>query len=167
MAQRTIRTVDGQVFSGSIGRFRDCDGEILYKRSLFNTVRINKRSITTDDVSGGPLSLLLGGLLIILAAALLVLLFIVNYKPAGEQSKRDSTITTFALPKVTPEAKQQAMLVVPSQVVTKKVIVDVNSQTYHLLSCSHLEQVKQHYRRYYDEEQAKAFGYQKHKACPN
>ncbi|MGH9802771.1 MAG: hypothetical protein ACRD82_20580 [Blastocatellia bacterium] len=52
MARRTIRTVDGQVFSDRTSRFENKKGCVLYRKSAFKSVRINNRSIVSDDTSG-------------------------------------------------------------------------------------------------------------------
>jgi hypothetical protein len=52
MAQRKIKTVDGQRFEDHCDRFQDRNDCILYRRGLFNTVRINKRNISTDNIYG-------------------------------------------------------------------------------------------------------------------
>lgn len=71
MARRIIRTIDGQIFSDSLSRFQDRKGYVLYKKGLFNTVRINKRGITSDDTSGFSDAMLMVLLAIILAVVII------------------------------------------------------------------------------------------------
>ena len=73
MARRIIRTIDGQIFSDNLSRFQDRKGYVLYKKGVFNTVRINKRGITSDDTSGVSEAAL--AILVILALTLAVILF--------------------------------------------------------------------------------------------
>lgn len=72
MAHRTIRTIDGQVFSNSCSRFKNQKGYILYRKSPFKTVRINKRGIISDDVSGLPTTFLVALLIFMLMVALMI-----------------------------------------------------------------------------------------------
>ncbi len=76
MARRIIRTIDRQVFSGSCGRFVDRKGYVLYRRGAFNTVRINKRGIISDDISGLSTSEILVLVVIMLMALMIGLLLL-------------------------------------------------------------------------------------------
>lgn len=162
MTRRIIRTVDGQIFSDSRGRFQDRRGEILYKRGLFNTVRINKRSITSDDVRGTPAALVFVVLLVIAVAVLLLLsaISMASYDLSDGDLQRNPNITSIAATRTVAEAKPKATVEAKSEV-----IVDAKSGTYYLLGCSRLEQVNQHDKRIFEERQAKSFGYKKHEAC--
>ena len=78
MARRIIRTIDGQIFSDNLNRFQDRKGYVLYKKGLFNTVRINKRGITSDDTSGFSDALLILLLLIVGMGIIIVLLSMIG-----------------------------------------------------------------------------------------
>ncbi|MEP7341322.1 MAG: hypothetical protein ABI977_26565 [Acidobacteriota bacterium] len=71
MARRIIRTVDGQTFSDRSNRFEDRKGHVLYKISAFKTIRIQKRSITTDDISGIPASVMIIGVFVLIGILVL------------------------------------------------------------------------------------------------
>lgn len=171
MSRRVIRTVDGQVFSDNRGRFLDRRGEILYKRGFFNTVRINKRSVTTDDVSGGSLALLFVVLAVILVAVLLLLsaYSLATSEPLNDDKQRNPNVTDIAAnAKTGAESKPKTTVEVKNETTTEakaEVVVDVESRNYFLLGCSQLGRVKQHNRRNFNEQQAISFGYKKHKSC--
>lgn len=159
MSRRIIRTVDGQVFSDSPSRFQDCKGEILYKKGFFNTVRINRRSITSDDISGTSPTLVFV-IAVMIFVAVVVALSVVSMTSGrlssdGLQRSPDvasSNTMNNAKPKAIAEAKVE-------------VIVDTNTKTFHQLSCPQLEKVERHFRRTYDQQQAKSFDYKRHEAC--
>lgn len=160
MTRRIIRTIDGQVFSDSRGRFQDRRGEILYKRGLFNTVRINRRSISSDDVSGSPAALLLAVLVIIFVVILLAALSVMSHDLADDEIQRNPNVTAIALTKAMAATKPKATAEAKSEV-----IVDAKSGKYYFSGCSQLEQVERHDRRIFSEQQAKSFGYKLHEAC--
>jgi hypothetical protein len=62
MAQRIIRTVDGQCFADHCSYFQDHKDHILYRKGFFNKVRINKRNIITDNINGAVGEMLILGL---------------------------------------------------------------------------------------------------------
>ncbi len=73
MARRIIRTIDGQIFADSSSHFHDRKGYVLYKKSVFRSVRINKRGITSDNISGPSMAAIM--MLIIFALIALVIGF--------------------------------------------------------------------------------------------
>lgn len=124
MARRTISTVDGQTFSDRCGRFEDRKGHILYKAGAFDTLRINKRNITTDDVSGMPASMAMFG-----AAALAGILLIaaVSLNRVVENGNENAKIQTYA-----------DITTTPSPIV----IASTKSGLYYLPECPEYFQVK-------------------------
>ncbi len=73
MARRIIRTIDGQIFADSSSHFHDRKGYVLYKKSVFRSVRINKRGITSDNISGPPATIIV--MLVIFALIALMIGF--------------------------------------------------------------------------------------------
>ncbi|MBI1761405.1 MAG: hypothetical protein HYR56_08220 [Acidobacteria bacterium] len=75
MAQRKIKTVDGQRFEDHCDRFQERNDCILYKQGLFNTVKINKRNISTDNIHGaaGEMMILVLMVLGVLMAGFVIL----------------------------------------------------------------------------------------------
>lgn len=73
MARRIIRTIDGQIFADNCSHFRDRKGYVLYKKSVFRSVRINKRGITSDNISGPPAAVVM--MLVIFVVIALVIGF--------------------------------------------------------------------------------------------
>jgi hypothetical protein len=161
MSRRIIRTVDGQVFSDSNGRFHDGKGEILYKRGFLNTVRINKRSVSSDDISGSPVGVVIGVMVIVflVVAALSAILLAGRLSSVDPQSGNPK-----AAKAVSPNSTVNAMPGLTAEVVTD-VIVDMNTETYHFLSCAQLEKIEQHHKRTFNYQQAKSLKYKRHKAC--
>ncbi|MBL8191949.1 MAG: hypothetical protein JNK38_28315 [Acidobacteria bacterium] len=176
MSRRVIRTVDGQVFSDSKGRFQDRRGEILYRRGIFNTVRINRRSVTSDDVSGSSDALLVIVVVgLFIGLLLLALVIPASFSGSNGDIQRNPTTTDMAsitksstdnktiaaaTPKPTVEVNKEAT---PETKV--EVVVDAISGDYYLRGCSQLERVKQHNRRIFEEQQAISLGFKKHKRC--
>ena len=149
----------------------DRRGEVLYRRGFFNTVRINKRSISSDDVSGGSLALLFVVLAVIIVGLLLLLsaYSLAISEPMNDNNQRNPNITDIASnirtnvgtkPETTVEVKKDA-----TTEAKVEVVVDSASGNYYLPGCSQLGKVKQHNRRNYDEQQAISFGFKKHKSC--
>lgn len=171
MSRRVIRTVDGQVFSDSKGRFLDRRGEILYKRGFFNTVRINKRSITSDDVSGSSIALIFAVLAVILVAVLLLLsaYSLATSESLNDDGQHNPNVTDIASnTKTAPETEPKVISEMRSETTAEakaEVVVDVESGNYFFLGCSQLGRVKQHNRRKFNEQQAISFGYKKHRSC--
>lgn len=156
MSRRIIRTVDGQVFSDSPGRFQDCKGEILYKRGFFNTVRINKRSITSDDITGNFAVLaVMVGLAIVFALLLLLAISMTSGRLLSDDSTRVPDAAKVVASKVIKTTAEE----------NSEVVVDVKAGTYHLLNCPQLEKIEQHHKRIYFQQQAQSFGHKKHDAC--
>ncbi len=159
MSRRVIRTVDGQVFSDSPGRFQDSKGEILYKRGFFNTVRINKRSITSDDNSGTSPTLVLAiaVMIFVVVLAALSVISMTSGRLSSDSIRPNSDVAsnnTMANPK--PKAIAETKV---------EVIVDIKSNTFHLPNCPQIREVEQHFKRTYDKQQAQSFGHKNHDAC--
>lgn len=76
MSRRIIRTIDGQIFAGNSSHFHDRKGYVLYKQSVFRSVRINKRGITSDNISGPPKAVIL--MLVIFALIALMIITFLN-----------------------------------------------------------------------------------------
>jgi hypothetical protein len=169
MSRRVIRTVDGQVFSGSRGRFQDRRGKILFKRGFLDTVHINKQNVTTDNVSGSSIASFFIVLVVILVAVLLLVAYsLATLEPLDDQQRNpnvtDITANTETKAKVKPKATVEVKNETIAQAKTE-VVVDVESREYFLLGCSQLEKIKQQNKRNYDEQKAISFGYKKHRNC--
>ncbi len=176
MSRRVIRTVDGQVFSDSKGRFLDRRGEILYKKGIFNTVRINKRSITSDDVSGSS-SALLVMVVVGLFIGLLLLALVIPANFGGSDGGIQRNPATIDIASVTKsltgtktiiETTPKPVVEVSKDAIPEtrvEVVVDAMSGNYYFRGCSQLERVRQHNRRIFEEQQAISLGYKKHKRC--
>jgi len=171
MSRRVIRTIDGQVFSGSRGRFQDRRGKILFKKGLFNTVHINKQNVTTDNVSGSSIASFFIVLVVILVAVLLLLsaYSLATFEPLADDQQRNPNVTDITEnAKTKAEAKPKATVEVKNETSAQaktKVVVDVESREYFLLGCSQLEKIKQQNKRNYEEQKAISFGYKKHRNC--
>jgi len=99
MARRVIRTVDGQTFSDSTSRFEDRKGYVLYRKSPFNKIRINKKTITTDDITGFPSAVVMFGI-VILAAVLMVVFLSFNRRGETDDIQNYVNPPPRTLPKV-------------------------------------------------------------------
>ncbi len=145
MARRIIRTVDGQTFSDSCRRFEDRKGYILYKVGAFNTLRINKRNVTTDDVRGLPASVVMVG---VFALVVIIMIAFLSFNRTTENAKVQSNvnIATDASPIV---------------------IASTNSGLYYLPECPGYNLVESHHKRIFDSEQhALDAGFTKSENCP-
>ncbi len=170
MSKRVIRTVDGQVFSGSRGRFQDRRGKILFKKGFRETVHINKQNVTTDNVSGSSIASFFIVLVVILVAVLLLLsaYSLATLEPLDDQQRNPNVTGITTNTKTSAEAKPKATVEVKSETAAQTktgVVVDVESGEYFLLGCSQLEKIKQQNKRNYDEQKAISFGFKKHKNC--
>lgn len=106
MARRIIRTIDRQIFSDSSGRFEDRKGYILYRRGAFNTVRINKRGIISDDISGLSTPGILVLVIIMLMALMIGLLLLSQEPRISKRQDADSDYTNAALVMSNKRARQ-------------------------------------------------------------
>lgn len=145
MARRTIKTVDRQVFSGSSSRFEDHKGYILFKVSLFDTVRIVKRNIVSDDINGLSAPAMMALTVFILMA--LTIGFLLLNRKSGSAATQNSVYLPGEVPVV--------------------VIASRKSGLYYLPECPEYIQVKPEHRVSFDSEQrAYEAGYRKSKKCP-
>ncbi len=145
MARRTIKTVDGQAFSGSSSRFENHKGYILYKAGLFETVHIIKRNIVSDDITGLSAQAIMA-LVIFLMMALVIGFLLLNrsLETVGVQNSAN-------LP-------AEASIVV---------IASKKSSLYYLPECPEYSLVKPvHKVSFGSEQQAYEAGYRKSKNCP-
>lgn len=145
MARRTIKTLDGQVFSDSCSRFENQKGYILYQKGLFKTVRINKRGIISDDISGLS-ALVLMALVIFLMVALAIGLLLLNRRLENSEGQRNANL-----------AAEPPLVVIASK----------KSSRYYLPECPEYLLVKLEHKVSFDSEQrAYEAGYRKSRNCP-
>lgn len=145
MARRTIKTVDGQVFTGSSSRFENRKGYILFKAGLFDTVRVNKRTIVSDDIHGLPASVMMALMVFILMALAIGFLML---NRGLENSKLDGNAN------------------LPAEI-SVVVVASNKSHLYYLPECTGYSLVKREHKvSFGSEQQAYEAGYRKSKNCP-
>lgn len=147
MAHRIIKTVDDQTFSDRSSKFEDHKGYVLYKISLFKTIRINRRSITTDDVSGIPASVLILGLFALIVILALVPYLVMERDGDTDKGRRQDNVN-FPVPASLP------------------VVGDGKSNQYYLPECPGYESVGAYNKvTFSSEQQAIAYGFRKAESC--
>jgi hypothetical protein len=142
MARRTIKTVDGQVFSDDSDRFEDRQGVVLYREGFFKRVRIHERNITTDDMEGRSVAPV-----IVVGLLGLALFGLLSPRRSGENDtlQRNQNI-----------ARENSLTVIASE----------KSGLYYLPQCPGYERVKpQHEVRFDSEQAAQANGYRRARNC--
>lgn len=151
MARRTIKTVDGQVFSGSSSRFENHRGYILFKVRLFETVRINKRTIVSDDINGLSVQAIMV-LTIFLMMTLVIGFLLLNGRTQVSETQHNARVAANA---------NVVGDVLPA------VIGSTKSGYYYLPGCSEYERVKpEHKISFNNKQEAIIAGFKKYKKCP-
>ncbi|MFN0111410.1 MAG: hypothetical protein ACKVZH_21305 [Blastocatellia bacterium] len=156
MARRTIRTMDGQVFSDSCSRFESRKGYVLYRKGSFHEVHISKRAIISDDTSGLPASWVM-----VIAVFSVMTLIIVSLLISRKMGTGDGLGSV-----VLESPNRPSVVVTPYPIPSPVVIASKKSGNYYLASCAEYSRVKaEHKILFNSEENAIKAGYKWYPKC--
>lgn len=158
MARRTIRTMDGQVFSDSCSRFEDRKGYVLYTKGSFHEVHINKKAIISDSTSGLPASWIMAIAVFAVMAMVIVFLLISRRMGAGYGLNNTDVMES---------PNRPGVVETPIPTPLPVVIASTKSGNYYLASCDEYSKVKpEHKVLFNSEEDAIRAGYKWYPQCP-